>query len=71
MFSAANLPEAEGLSILSFVASQKVLPSREEPDVSLSIVNSKALTCYILTSNVCIVSTKHGSTLIHTAMICM
>ena len=43
MFSAANLPEAEGLSILSFVASQKVLPSREEPDVSLSIVNSKAL----------------------------
>ena len=51
----------------------KALPSREEPDISLSIMNSFHLTCYAR-----IISPKHGSTLnthsndfIHTYIECV
>ena len=40
---------------------KKALPSSEEPDISSSIVNSKA--AFILIYNTRIVSLKHGSVL--------
>ena len=36
------LPEVESLRVQSLWLLKKALPSREEPDISLSIVNSKA-----------------------------
>ena len=53
------LPEVESLRVQSFVAS---LPSREEPDISLSIINSKA--CFYTHALACIsTSPKRGSVL--------
>ena len=57
----ANLLEVESLRVQSFVASYKALPSREEPDISLSIVNSKA--CFILVRYAHNISPKHCSAL--------
>ena len=39
-FCATNLLEVESHRVQSFVASLEALPSREEPGISLSIVNS-------------------------------
>ena len=36
------LPKVEGLRVHSLWLLNKALPSREEPDISLSILNSKA-----------------------------
>jgi len=36
------IPEVESLRVQSLWLLKKTLPSREEPDISLSIVNSKA-----------------------------
>ena len=36
------LPEVESLRVKSLWLLKKALPSREEPDISLSIMNSKA-----------------------------
>ena len=36
------LPEVESLGVQSLQLLKKTLPSREEPDISLSIMNSKA-----------------------------
>ena len=57
------LPEVESLRLEFRVLwlPTKALPSSEEPDISSSIVNSKA--AFILVPNVRIVSPKHGSVL--------
>ena len=36
------LPEVESLRVQSLRLLKKALPSREEPDISLSVMNSKA-----------------------------
>ena len=41
-FCAANLPEVESLRVQFLWLLKKALPSREESDISLSFVNSKA-----------------------------
>ena len=41
-FCAANLPEVESLRVQFLWLLKKALPSREEPDISLSFVNSQA-----------------------------
>ena len=72
-FVLPNLPEAESLRVASFVAS---LSPREEPDISLSIVNSFDL---LYTPHyTSIISPKHDSTLnthsndiIHTYIECV
>ena len=51
------LPEVESLRVQSLWLLKKALPSREEADISLSILNS-ILTLYVL-----IISPKHGSVL--------
>ena len=53
------LPEVESLRVHSLWLLEKGLPSREEPDISLSIVNNKACSLYDR-----IISPKHGSVLI-------
>ena len=67
------LPEVESLRVQSLWLLKKALPSREEPDISLSIVNSKA--CFFYAH---IISLKRGSTLntcsndfIHTYIECV
>ena len=63
---AASLPEVECLRVQSFVASfKKALPSREEPDISLSIVDSKARLHLLYTRAPYArnISPKHGSAL--------
>ena len=55
------LPEVESLRVKSLWLLIKALPSREEPDISLSIMNSKA--AFTLTLYAHIISLKCGSTL--------
>ena len=65
----ATRPEVESLRVQIFVAS-KAVPSREEPDIILSIVN-RPFTCFVPTHYVRNISPKHGSVLnTHNDFIC-
>ena len=55
------LPEVESLRIQSLWLLKKALPSREEPDISISTLNSKH--AFILTLYMCIISPKRSSAL--------
>ena len=55
------ISEVESLRVQSLWLLKKTLPSREEPDISLSIVNSKARFIPMLYAH--IISPKHISTL--------
>ena len=56
-----HLPEVESLRVQSLWLLKEALPSREESDISLSIINSKAHLHQLCTC-ACI-SPNHGSTL--------
>ena len=55
------LPEVERLRVQSLWLLKKALPSRGEPDISLSVVNRRH--AFILTLYACIISPKCGSVL--------
>ena len=56
------LPEVESLRVQSLRLLKKALPSREKPDISLSLVNSKA-SFYTHTLCVRITSSKRSNVL--------
>ena len=60
------LPEVESLRVQSLWLFKNALPSREEPDISLSILNSKAR-FYTHALRAYVISSKRGT--VHVVMI--